>query len=244
MDTLINFVEDIKVFIYGGVQSLPLVLGGTMLVLGLFTANYAMLFFLLGYLVLTPLVTGGINFWISKIPDFHFFEVKASSVCGLYNSNKFYKNDETETVVVSQWLAMISFFIGYVINNAVDLYKKESIITNEINIADTSIDIGAIDKKITNRKAHAVMSWVICLFVVLGAIYVRDYTGCEGDGIGKVFRIMGSIIVFGAAGYFWYNYLTSNANSNRLSDLFGIANRLLPPVAIKNKPTVCIPYSG
>jgi len=243
MDTLINFVEDIKVFIYGGVQSLPLVLGGTMLVLGLFTANYAMLFFLLGYLVLTPLIAGGINKCI-EIAGFTACNVKSSDVCGIYSNNTFYAKDATETVFLSQWLGMISFFIGYVINNAVDLYKKESIITNEINIADTSIDVGAIDKKITNRKAHAVMSWVICLFVVLGAIYVRDYTRCEGDGIGKVFRIMGSIIVFGAAGYFWYNYLTSDANSNRLSDLFGIANRLLPPVAIKNKPTVCIPYSG
>lgn len=244
MDTLINFVEDIKVFIYGGVQSLPLVLGGTMLILGLFTANYAMLFFLLGYLVLTPLVTGGINMFFNNIPDSTWFKVKSSDVCGIYSNNTFYAKDATEAVFFSQWLAMISFFIGYVINNAVDLYKKESIITNEINIADTSIDIGAIDKKITNRKAHAVMSWVICLFVVLGAIYVRYDKGCEGDGIGRVLRIAFSIIVFGAAGYFWYNYLTSDANSNRLSDLFGIANRLLPPVAIKNKPTVCIPYSG
>jgi hypothetical protein len=244
MDTLINFVEDIKVFIYGGVQSLPLVLGGTMLVLGLFTANYAMLFFLLGYLVLTPLVTGGINMFLNSRPNLTYFKVKSSDVCRIYSNNTFYAKDATETVVFSQWLAMISFFIGYVINNAVDLYTKENDMTNEIRIANTSIDVGAIDKKITNRKAHAVMSWVICLFVVLGAIYVRDYTGCEGDGIEKVWRIMGSIIIFGAAGYFWYNYLTSDVNSNRLSDLFGIANRLLPPIAIKNKPTICVPYSG
>jgi hypothetical protein len=237
MDTLINLVEDLKVFIYGGMQSLPLVLGGTLLLLGLFTANYGMLFFLAGYMVLTPLVTGVVNAIFNNIPDSTWFKIKASEVCGIYSNNKMYEKDAKEAVVFSQWLAMISFFVGYIANNAMDLYNKDT--------PDSTTNDNLFKNKVMNRKAHAIMSWIICGLVVICAIYLRNESGCEGEknDMTKIFwRIPVSTIGFGTAGYYWYNYLTSDANSNRLSDLFGIANRLLPPVALTNKPTVCLPY--
>jgi len=42
------------------------------------------------------------------------------------------------------------------------------------------------------------------------------------------------------SGYYWYSML-SGIGQDRLSDLFGIANRLLPPSAITNGPVACIP---
>jgi hypothetical protein len=47
-------------------------------------------------------------------------------------------------------------------------------------------------------------------------------------------------ITFFTLGYSWY-LLLSSVGEDRLSDLFGIANRLLPPAAIQNKPIACIP---
>ena len=52
LDTLKGIISDLHVFLYGGFRSLPLVMGGTMLILGLFTANYAILFLLLGFLLI------------------------------------------------------------------------------------------------------------------------------------------------------------------------------------------------
>ena len=61
MDSLKTIIEDINVFIIGGIRSMPHTISGTMLLLGLFTANYAMLFFLLGFLVLTPIAQSILN---------------------------------------------------------------------------------------------------------------------------------------------------------------------------------------
>jgi hypothetical protein len=41
-------------------------------------------------------------------------------------------------------------------------------------------------------------------------------------------------------GHGWYKAL-SKVGQDRLSDLFGIANRLLPPSAINNAPIACVP---
>jgi hypothetical protein len=49
-----------------------------------------------------------------------------------------------------------------------------------------------------------------------------------------------TILLFGYIGRSWYRLLAS-VGEDRLSDLFGIANRLLPPSAIENKPIACVP---
>jgi hypothetical protein len=236
-DTVINIIDDLKVFIYGGIQTLPLTLGGTLLVIGLFTANYPILFFLAGYLVLTPLTAWGSNKILSlflKLLPINL-EVFSSDVCKIYKPSE--ASTATESSVTSEWYAMICFFIGYMINNALYLYNREgSDISNNIS-TDTNKSIN-LDNKIMNRKSHALMS-IVTSIVILGIVtYFRFKTGCENK-IG----IFITLAMFGTAGYYWY-VLLSSVMDNRLSDLFGIANRLLPPVALDNRPVACVPYSG
>ena len=64
---LFTIASDLKYFLISGYQALPFVIGGTFTVLGLYTAQYAMLFFLLGYLILTPLLAIVYNFLASVI---------------------------------------------------------------------------------------------------------------------------------------------------------------------------------
>jgi hypothetical protein len=59
--------------------------------------------------------------------------------------------------------------------------------------------------------------------------------GCE-KWIGALLTAAG----FGTAGYYWYDLL-SKVGQGRLSDIFGIANRLLAPSAIQNGPIACVP---
>jgi hypothetical protein len=68
--------------------------------------------------------------------------------------------------------------------------------------------------------------------VVLG---FRYKTGCE-NGFGMAI----TTVAFGFGGYYWYDLL-SQIGQDRLADLFGIANRLLAPGAIRNGPVACIP---
>ena len=61
MDSLKDILSDIKLLFTNGLRLFPLSIASTMLFIGLFTANYAMLFFLVGFLILSPGVVKLIN---------------------------------------------------------------------------------------------------------------------------------------------------------------------------------------
>jgi hypothetical protein len=248
-DTLVGIINDLRVFLYGGLLSLPFTLGGTMLILGLFTSNYAILFFLIGFLIVVPLSTWAMNqffplLWnaikfigsligLSDRPVDWFviphFKKPVGDICKLvipYLTN----NDAEEMVISSEWMAMVSFFIGYVICNALQLYNTDSnsASLNAPNAPDTEM-------KTQKRKVQAMVSFVSTILLAMVVIWFRIYNGCEEwEGI----LLTGAI--FGVAGYHWY-YLLSQVGQGRLSDIFGIANRLLAPSAIQNGPIACIP---
>jgi hypothetical protein len=92
-----------------------------------------------------------------------------------------------------------------------------------------------MERKTTNIKTQAIVAMVSILLFGLIMIGFRFYTGCE-----SVIGMALTCITFFALGYYWY-LLLSSVGEDRLSDLFGIANRLLPPAAIRNKPIACIP---
>jgi hypothetical protein len=238
MDSLRDIVSDIRVFLYGGVQTLPLTIAGTLSILGLFTANYAILFFLLGFLVLTPLVSTILNIAIGSIfgdKAYNPFKAKTGDVCKLvipYTTLKSPVGTEDANVVSSSWVAMISFFIGYVFTNALHLFNREAVDTN---ITVTSTSASDINSMVTNRKSQATIamaSTVVFALIVLG---FRYYSGCEST-MGMILTIITFIFI----GNGWYQAL-SKVGQDRLSDLFGIANRLLPPSSINNSPIACIP---
>jgi hypothetical protein len=76
---------------------------------------------------------------------------------------------------------------------------------------------------------------VSILFFGLLVFGYRFYSGCD-----SVIGMVLTSLFFGYAGYGWYKLLAM-VGEDRLSDLFGIANRLLPPSAIQNKPIACLP---
>jgi hypothetical protein len=238
MDSLRDIVSDIRVFLYGGVLTLPLTIAGTLSVLGLFTANYAILFFLLGFLIITPLSSSTLNAVLGSIfegKSYNPFRARTSDVCKLvipYTTLKTPVASTDSNVVSSSWVAMISFFTGYIFTNALELYSRE---TQDSSINVTSTSASDINTMVTNRKSQAIIaliSIVVFAAIVLG---FRFYTGCESI-MGMILTVL--IFVFSGSG--WYKALSS-VGQDRLSDLFGIANRLLPPSAINNAPIACVP---
>jgi hypothetical protein len=245
MDSLKGVLSDIRTFMYGGVATLPVTIAGTMLILGLCTANYAMLFFLIGYLMGVPLISYGLNFGLQNLLNINYFKgfwlynqfkVKRTGQCGIvvdYSADP--KNDDV--VISSIWMSMVTFFIGYLLTNAYQLYNRDT--------EDTTIRINQnpatdrnptpdLSKKVTNRKTQAIIAIISIIVFAIAVIGTRIYGGCD--------RIAGSVIggiIFGSLGLGWY-ILLSLTGHDRLSDLFGIANRLLPPSAIENKPIACV----
>ena len=241
MSHIENFIRDIRFFMYGGMNSLPLTIGGTMLILGLFTANYAMLFFLLGFLIITPVTLWLYNILLDKtvkslliliIRLLSFGQLDTeyitsilkttvkSDVCKINIPYKTELNSSESEPESSTWVAMIAFFIGYILKNAIELYSRES----------SDVDMNS---KVNNRKFQAIVS--ICSIIIFAMVVLgyRLYSGCES----KV-EIIVSSLIFIPLGFGWYKALSS-VGQDRLSDIFGIANRLLSPTA--DEPVACIP---
>ena len=256
-DTLRGIISDLHVFLYGGLRSLPFALGGTMLLLGLFTSNYAILFFLIGFLVFAPLGTWIINrllpiiwnaiHYIIYYSSFLFtkdgiqkpgnwleipyFKTPVYDVCKMVIPYMTKDTGEPEVVISSEWMAMVAFFMGYMICNSLQLYLVDTTSSASLNVQNTP----DTEVKVNKRKGQAIMSLVSIILFTIIVISFRVYTGCERwEGI--LFTAVG----FGAAGYFWYDLL-SQVGQGRLSDIFGIANRLLAPSAIQNGPIACVP---
>jgi hypothetical protein len=238
MESLKNILSDIRVFLYGGILTLPLTLAGTLLIIGTFTANYAILFFLIGFLILTPLISGILDFILGGLfvgKSFNPFKAKTGDICKLiipYSTMKAPVTTEDLNVVMSSWVAMVSFFLGYLFHNAYQLYYRKS---EDISINVNRGPSPEIQTKIMNRRAQAVLAMISIILFGIIALGYRFYTGCE-----SVFGMILTILLFVPAGYSWY-YLLSLVGQDRLSDLFGIANRLLPPSALNNGPVACIP---
>lgn len=245
MDSLKGVLSDIRIFMYGGVATLPVTLAGTMLILGLCTANFAMLFFLIGYLMCVPLISYGLNFLLQNLLNIPFikdtgfanlFKAKQGDRCGIvvdYSADP--KNDDV--VLSSIWMSMVTFFIGYILQNAIQLHNREAedstIRINQKPATDRD-PTPDLSKKVTNRKTQAIISIISIIVFAVAVIGARLYGGCD--------RITGTVIggaIFGFLGVLWY-ILLSLTGQDRLSDLFGIANRLLPPSAIENKPVACV----
>jgi hypothetical protein len=241
MDTLKDVISDIRVFLYGGVVRLPLVLAGTLLIIGLCTANYAILFFLVGFLMVVPLVSAILDFLIKGLLAFlpdavtSIFMSSAADICKLVipfsSSLKNVTEVREEIIVITNWVAMVSFFIGYLLHNALQLYKRDTP-NNTITVSSNAKDV---TDKVNSRKTQALISIFSILVVGLAVLGLRIYSGC--DSVAGMLLTIGG---FGVGGYYWY-YLLSEVGQDRLSDLFGIANRLLPPSAITNSPIACVP---
>ena len=233
-----GIISDIRIFLYGGILTLPLTIAGTLSILGLFTANYAILFFLIGYLLLTPLVAFGLNTALDVIfsgKSFNPFKAKFGDVCKIvipFSQLPIGSTGADATIISSSWVAMVAFFIGYIFTNGLELYNREAP-ANTLTVTSTSAS--DLDKKVTNRKTQAIIAMISTIVFALIALGFRYYSGCESM-LGMILTTFGFIF----AGHGWYKLL-SLVGEDRLSDLFGIASRLLPPSAINNAPIACIP---
>jgi len=249
MDSLVDIISDIRVFLYGGISTLPVTLAGTLLLIGSFTANYAILFFLIGFLVLIPASTLilnkglyvlllGINLLLEmlgyQVDLTTYFTVTLNDVCNLvipFGEASKSNTPPQEVQLISYWFAMISFFIGYLSKNAIQLYSRESP-ANEVVLGKEQVQ--KLANKVTTRKSQALISIISIAIFFLIVFGVRYSTGCE-----SINSFIGSGL-FIYLGILWYELL-SKVGEDRLSDLFGIANRLLSPNAIKNDPIACVP---
>jgi hypothetical protein len=210
-DTLLALVDDFKVFVMAGIQTLPLTMAGTLLVLGFGTANYPMLFFLVGMLVVAPIVPFFVNLMFAN-------ESWRATGCGIVPGQDKY--------ILSQWIVMVNFFLGYMMTNAVKLYQLPA-----VEPADP--------QKTALRQSQCTMGMIVIALCMIVFFIIR-VLGCDSGGR-MALAVFAAIWGIGL-GVGWY-YLLNTSASGRLADLFGIANRLLSPSAFVNEPVGCVPVA-
>ncbi len=239
-NTLKDIFSDIRSFMYGGIRTLPITISGTLLLIGLMSANYSILFFLIGMFIV-PVLALGFNsiteFILSYTRFANIFKVIPNDVCNVVIPYKTMRNASSidgipRTILVSNWMAMTSFFFGYIITNAISLLNINQ---PDINIDVTSTeDTTSLPQK-SNRVAQAGTSLAVIIATLLIILVIRYTTSCE-----SVMGIIASLLIFGGLGASWYSIL-AQPGQQRLADLFGIANRILPSSAMINGPMACLP---
>jgi hypothetical protein len=234
--TLFTMVSDIRYFMYAGFQNLPLSIAGIMIAIGCLTANYGMLFFSIGYLVLFP----AILFAFNQIPFLN--QITDAAACDLIPSTDFGNEiaRKGNSQGIGYWIPMTFFFIGYIMMNAYSMYALPVVLPEkdirDPNVSDMDESGKPIDvsKGLGNRTSNTGMAMVVITLLAILCIVVRNAT-CEGW-----LAILIGVLGGGFCGVGWYSFLKGVAD-HRVSDLFGMANRLLVPHALSNQPYACLP---
>lgn len=244
MDTvktsIASVVGDIRAFLFAGFQTFPFTMAGTMLILGLMTANYAMLFFLVGFLIGVPLLVLGFNAVMEFIVtglvgNMSWFKATDADICRLVIPFGQTERGGPTTDPATYWTAMTAFFIGYVLTNAGMIYGIETIVPP----GATEGEKARIEAGSKMRRSQAVVAMVATAALALIFFGTRLFrTGCEST-LGMILTVG----IFGSLGAGWYAALATAAGG-RVADIFGIANRILAPQALVNQPVACLPVAG
>ena len=233
---LFTIASDMKNFLLSGYQALPFVIGGTFTVLGLYTAQFSMLFFLIGYLFLTPFLTLIINWSASAVipstwkqKDWYFILGSDDEICNLLSLPKTGEESSLRTLI-SPWLSMTAFFFGYMIANAGSILNKPI----EYPLKADEATKKATDNKAMLRRSQATVGLIAVVVLSIFVLIMRlVITQCD-SALGGVLACL-----FGGLGAGWY-FLLAFGNNDRLADVFGIANRLMVTSALNDAPYACL----
>ena len=228
--TAFTLISDIRYFLYAGFQNLPLSIAGIMISIGLLTANYGMLFFSVGYLVIFPAILYAFNL----IPLTELYA--NASACDLIPSAEFgmERQRSEPTQGIGYWIPMTFFFIGYIMTNAYFMYSTP-VATSDTPENDSQGNPINTSTGFANRQSNTITAMAVISLLAIVCIAVRLMMPCEGI-VAMIIGVLGG----GFSGVGWYYFLKGIAD-HRISDLFGMANRLLGQHALSNQPYVCLP---
>jgi hypothetical protein len=147
----------------------------------------------------------------------------------------------SDNVGPTYWTAHITFFLGYLLANAVSIYNVP---------ADPLIDKN--DVKHRMRRARTIIIATILLALILPFLRFRLTGGGFVDNTSLLSRFIGGVsggaetlsgitfalVVCGGVGYAWYKFAESCGA--RAADVFGIAQQIIPYSAKDETPMACV----
>jgi hypothetical protein len=209
--------------------SLPLLLIGYSLFMGITQGNIGLFVLFLGQLTVVPLASLLLQtvyeFVAVKLnPTFlSSIQVPNADVCTLIPGS-IDKTIPFVSTAPSYWVAQIVFFFSFLISNGFGVLNMKAAETAE-------------PEKVENRKTQAILSIGLTIGVLLALIAMRyAFVGCE-----TLAGLLLGGIPMGVLGYAWYT--VAKECSARDSDIFGIVQKVLPASALEPPPMTCV-YTG
>jgi len=224
---LSEFISGTKQFLISGFRSFPIILAVTSFILAIFQTNIAFILLFVAIAFIVPIANTFVNtigeFILTKTSlDPSSYQIPVSAVCTIVSPEGLTEMPATIFGLPSYWLATVVFFFSYLAVNGFSLYNRES---------SEHADKNAVFA----RKSQAMMGAVLAIVIGLLFIGMRFIiSGCE-KGWGLVIALFTMIPL--AIG--WYRFAAA-CGADRLVDLFGIANGMLPMSAKANVPYVCV----
>lgn len=124
-------------------------------------------------------------------------------------------------IMPSYWMAHISFFFGYLLMNAISIYRLP---------ADKKSADWLVESRVT--RAATTIATTVVLVVVLSV--VRYFaTGTE-----TLAGIVLAILALGGLGMGWYELAAACGARN--ADVFGVAQQMIPQSRSNEKPMTCV----
>lgn len=223
MGSFYEFVVTLKDFLHVGFLKFPLIITGTLFVLGLVTVNTAYLWVTMGAIVTAAAVwilQLIFNVILSKKPDWaSVFTVLPNEFCSILTVGK---QTGQVNVTPSYWYSLVIFFATYLFMNALKIYNRPP-----------GSQSTAEPDTLNNRQFQAsmCMGLIVLLTFILAYLRFNYASSCE--------TILGFVLSLGAIGIGvgWFNML-SDCGEDRAYDLFGILGRIMP--ASTTAPQACV----
>jgi hypothetical protein len=241
MGSFYEFVATLKDFLYVGYLKFPMIITGTLMILGLAQVNTAYLFLTLGIFALffgvfllqllfsALTVSDELRPWLAK-PTREVCSILDEGATKLFSAPSTTRVDPLKgmtLVTPSYYLSFVIFFFSYIFFNALHLYNK-----------DPGPAAASNPDGVNNRQYQAVIGMILCIVALLAFLVIRYYFfSCE-TGLGFILSL--------PAGYFaylWYSILV-DCGEDRMSDMFGIIGRLLPQSMDSQQPVACVAGSN
>ena len=224
MGSFYEFVATLKDFLHIAFLKFPLIITGTLLVLGLVTVNTAFLWVSFGAIVTAVavfIVQLLFSLIYSKKPEWaSYFAVPSNEFCNILTTTG--KLTGQINVSPSYWYSILFFFMSYLFMNALQIYNKPA-----------GSQATAEPDTLNNRQFQASMCMGLILLVSAIMIIVRmTYSrGCE--------TLIGFLLSLGAIGIGigWFNALV-DCGEDRAFDMFGILGRIMPASTVE--PQACV----
>jgi len=229
-----DFVCGTRQLVSQGFRSLPAILGGASLTLGMTQGNFNFIFFFVGMFLFTPIAAGLVNGlwelifsnvhgWFAPPPELWKLPNGDAQACSIFTVGGVQGAPATVNVVPTYWMTMMAFFFVYLFENAYYLYNKQK--TDK-----------APSQAVTARKAQALISMIVIVALGIVCTMLRYATACETG-----FGVFVSLLLGGYMAHGWYKFMKV-CGMGRLDDLFGISSRILPLQSYEEvDPAVCIP---